>query len=449
MRFTNTKDPEYMEDQERISNRRSVKALIWVIAVLFIVFLLNLTGVFELSQKTVNFSLASAVTVFILLELIVRMDRYLTDRSCKYILLAFTLLLTGILTTLLNINAALALLIPMLLATQYRSERMTCCAIAGSCVIGLVYPVTAYCFGTFDLNYFSGFFETVFEMKILAASPSAFTEAENIGRLFLYLGLPQFLILAALGFFILSITRNRIEAADTAIHAKELDRDLATQQHTLDDLKRKALDSMADILENRDVITGEHVKRTVGVVQILTREMLKDPDSGMSIELAYDLVRSASLHDIGKIAISDNILNKPGELTDTEFDIIRTHPERSASIIEKALSGLSSESFMKTAVNTAMYHHERFDGQGYPCGLMGKDIPLEARIMAVADVYDALISERSYKKALTYDEVYAMVIGGMGSQFDPDLAEYFISARNDLEEFYMTINNTEKKEQKK
>ena len=135
---------------------------------------------------------------------------------------------------------------------------------------------------------------------------------------------------------------------------------------------------------------------------------------------------AAAMHDIGKIKIPDRILNKPGRLTDEEYDIMKKHSIYGAEIIRKAMGDIEETDYITVAYNIARYHHERYDGKGYPDGLKGEDIPLEARVMALADVYDALISERVYKKAFSVEKAKEIILDGSGTQFDPCLVPLFL-----------------------
>jgi len=133
------------------------------------------------------------------------------------------------------------------------------------------------------------------------------------------------------------------------------------------------------------------------------------------------------LHDVGKINVSDLILNKPGKLTPEEFEDMRRHAAEGEQIIGRIIAKTGEEDFLSHAKLFAGYHHERWDGTGYPCGLKGEDIPLQGRIMAIADVYDALISERPYKKAFTYEEAVKIIMEGRETQFDPVLTDLFFN----------------------
>ena len=154
-----------------------------------------------------------------------------------------------------------------------------------------------------------------------------------------------------------------------------------------------------------------------------------------------DVVRSAPLHDIGKINIPDEILNKPGKLTPEEFEIMKTHATAGKKIMEDAISTVQGENYLKEARNMAAYHHERWDGKGYPEGLHGEVIPLSARIMAVADVFDALTSPRVYKEAYPLDKALSIIKEEAGKQFDPRCVEVFMDSLPEVKVILKKYNN--------
>ena len=208
-------------------------------------------------------------------------------------------------------------------------------------------------------------------------------------------------------------------------------------------IQEQMLIGMAHMVENRDSNTGSHIKRTSKVVSILVDYLRKDKSLGLS-EFFYDsLVSAAPMHDIGKIAIEDRILRKPGRFTPQEYEEMKSHPEKGAMIVENLLTSIESPEFVKIASNVARYHHERFDGFGYPQKLKGNDIPFEARVMAIADVYDALVSKRCYKAEMSFNDAFAIIIEGMGTQFDPSLKDCFTACREKLEEYYGSLKEDE------
>ena len=192
-------------------------------------------------------------------------------------------------------------------------------------------------------------------------------------------------------------------------------------------IQRGVITALATVVEERDEDTGGHIVRCGDYVYGLIGKMMKlDKFSSCSDDYFRNVVLAAPLHDIGKIKIPDSVLNKPGKLTDKEYEIIKKHAVYGANIIKKTIYSLENKDYSDVAYNIAKHHHERYDGKGYPDGLAGEAIPLEARIMALADVYDALVSDRVYKKAMSKEEALAIIKEGQGTQFDPLLAELFI-----------------------
>jgi len=198
-------------------------------------------------------------------------------------------------------------------------------------------------------------------------------------------------------------------------------------------LQNSMVSVLSSIVENRDKLTGEHISRTTLFIKILIDEMIRrDLYADEMKNWDFDVViSSARMHDLGKITVTDLILNKPGKLTEGEYDIIKTHAVEGENIIDDIISKSGDEIFLQNAKLFAGNHHEWWDGTGYPRGLKGTDIPLQGRIMAVADVYDALVSERSYKKALTHKEAVEIILENKGKQFDPEIIDMFCEI-NDL-----------------
>ena len=200
----------------------------------------------------------------------------------------------------------------------------------------------------------------------------------------------------------------------------------------IETIQKNIISSMATVVEERDQNTGGHIARTENYVRLLIKNMKKEEEYANITEDFYtNVLLAAPMHDIGKIKISDSILNKPGKLTDEEFAVMKKHSEYGADIIRKTMQNVENEDYFTIACNIAKYHHERYDGKGYPEGLKGEDIPLEARMMALADVYDALISERVYKKPYSKETARKIIEEGKGTQFDPKLAKLFLKELQD------------------
>lgn len=212
--------------------------------------------------------------------------------------------------------------------------------------------------------------------------------------------------------------------------------DVQNRDSHIQAIQEQMILGMATMVESRDNNTGGHIKRTSEAIKIFVSEMRKDDAYRPMSNFFNALIKAAPMHDLGKIAVDDAILRKPGRFTDEEFETMKTHAEKGAAIVENLLKPVETEQLVAIARNVAHYHHERFDGTGYPNHLKGTNIPLEARIMAIVDVYDALVSRRSYKEKMSYAEAYEIIVDSMGTHFDPQLKKYFINSHRELQAFY-------------
>ena len=220
----------------------------------------------------------------------------------------------------------------------------------------------------------------------------------------------------------------------------QLEEEVAEKTKHVIEMQDKLVLGMATMVEGRDNSTGGHIKRTSDCIRILVEEIKKDNILGLDDVFCNNLIKAAPMHDLGKIAVDDIILRKPGRFTPEEFEIMKTHAAEGARIVAQILDGTDDQEFAKIAVNVAHYHHERWDGSGYPKGLKGEQIPLEARIMAIADVYDALVSKRVYKESMSFEDADKIIMEGMGKHFDKRLEQFYVAARPKLEEYYRTIS---------
>ena len=220
--------------------------------------------------------------------------------------------------------------------------------------------------------------------------------------------------------------RNHIELKRYRDRLEEL---VAERTRELARTQEAAIESMGTLAECRDPETGGHIRRTCGYVRLLAEALSETPRYAAELDYAtIDLLgKSAPLHDIGKVGIPDAILCKPGKLTAEEFEVMKQHPQLGRQAIMVAEKRLGGNSFLRFAREIAGTHHEKWDGTGYPQGLKGTDIPLPGRLMAVADVYDALISHRVYKPPMPHSEAVAIIRGESGRAFDPDIVAVFLA----------------------
>jgi putative two-component system response regulator len=218
------------------------------------------------------------------------------------------------------------------------------------------------------------------------------------------------------------------QTADLKYLNNNLQKTVDEKTKSIMDLQDVLLRTIAELVEYRDDITGRHIERTQRGIKILLTEIKKsnvyrEESRNWDIDL---LVQSCQLHDVGKIFVSDNILRKPGKLTKEEFEDVKVHTRIGKQIVEKVEILANENEFLKYAKIFAASHHEWWNGNGYPHGLKGNDIPLLGRIMAIMDVYDALVSIRPYKRAYSHEEAVRIISEGSGIQFDPSLVDVFI-----------------------
>lgn len=206
------------------------------------------------------------------------------------------------------------------------------------------------------------------------------------------------------------------------------------------------LTSLGSLAEYRDPETGEHIKRTQFIVQKLAEQLKNHPRFCQyikSVEYIDYYATAAPLHDIGKVGIHDEILHKPGKLTENERDIMMHHPKMGYDVLLEATKELNGNPMVRIAADMALGHHEHWDGTGYPNHLKGDQIPVGARMMAVADVYDALVSRRPYKEPYPHEVAVQEIINGKGTQFDPDVVDAFMNIVDQLPSIYEKFKDTE------
>ena len=216
---------------------------------------------------------------------------------------------------------------------------------------------------------------------------------------------------------------------------QDIKNELIENQKKISAMQDHMISGLASIVESRDTDTGGHITRTGAYVRIIAENARKE---GVYADILSDhyitLMRTlAPMHDIGKIVIPDSILKKPGKLTPEEFEIMKRHAAVGGTVVREVLNGVTDEEYLSLASDIATYHHEKWDGKGYPEGLSGEQIPLSARIMALADVFDALVSERCYKKPMPVEEAFKVIEEESGTHFDPNLVKVFLNHKDEFE----------------
>lgn len=389
-----------IKKNEEDANKSVAKVMLITIAVFTIVYALNLVGIFVIDKTAMMFAY---ITSAVLLTLPVILNRLLgtSNKALKYIYVAISALFLLIITTTLTYHTVVLYAYPIALAGMYFSRRMT----RFSTVITTVVTVLGQVLGFYldwrpDHNF------------------------DTLHRLIFFSILPRLLTLLSFAALLDLLTRRTSHLLEE--DAENYERQVIYSQDMIY--------GFATLVENRDENTGGHIRRTSVYSEMLANRLREKGVYSDIIDDAFIkyLSMAAPLHDIGKIAIPDSILCKPGKLTDEEFAVMKTHAEKGGEIIRSTFAHVADEKYRVMAYEVARYHHEKWNGKGYPEGLSGENIPLAARIMTVADVFDAVSEKRCYRDALPLDECFKIISDGIGRDFDPEAAKAFLEIRDDV-----------------
>lgn len=364
-----------------------------------VIYLLNIAGVFVIDSAPMSIAYFSSAVLLLLPQLINRLAGT-SSRKLKYIYVSFTALFILIITSVLTYHVVVVYAFPIAIAGMYFSKRVTRFSSVITLIVTTAGQFIAFFIGRTDDNF------------------------TTLRALVVYGVLPRFMILLCFAALLEHLT------ARTSALLKE-DSENYEQQVLY---SKNMIYGFASLVESRDESTGGHIKRT-GIYSSMLAEKLREKGIHSDI-ITEDFINCiatvAPLHDIGKISIPDNVLCKPGRLTDEEYAIMRSHSAKGGEIIKETLSLVSDENYRTMAYEVARFHHEKWNGKGYPDGLSGTDIPLAARIMAVADVFDAVSEKRCYREAMSLDQCFDIIAKGIGTDFDPDIAEAFLEMREEI-----------------
>ena len=361
------------------------------------------------------------IIIFIVHDRILKKEKSILEwNKYKYIIFILAYLGLLLIDVMLSFQAILLVVIPPLMAAQYRYNKRDWFIVLFSTIITI--PVViygSYLIGIADKNLLKNVAE-----EDLYDIPKRFESLEN-GRAFevlIHHVLPKVLCIVVVDLLLWAIVQRHSEMLNKQA---ELVHEVSEEAEKRSQLQTAVIDELATVIETRDVGTGEHVKRTKKYVRILATH-LAEKDKYRNIltpEVINKMETAAALHDIGKIAVSDTILLKPGRLTPEEFDKMKIHTTKGGELVKRFFEHFDENNFYEDAYDIALYHHEKWDGSGYPTGIKGEQIPLAARIMAIADVFDALTTKRVYKDAFTPDEAFDIIFKEAGTHFDPELVE--------------------------
>ena len=370
------------------------------------------------------------IIIFIVHDRILKKEKSILEwNKYKYVIFILAYLGLLLIDVMLSFQAILLVVIPPLMAAQYRYNKRDWFIVLFSTIITI--PVViygSYLIGIADKNLL----KNVAEEDLYDISKRF--ESLGNGRAFevlIHHVLPKVLCIVVVDLLLWAIVQRHSEMLNKQA---ELVHEVSEEAEKRNQLQTAVIDELATVIETRDVGTGEHVKRTKKYVRILATH-LAEKDKYHNIltpEVINKMETAAALHDIGKIAVSDTILLKPGRLTPEEFDKMKIHTTKGGELVKRFFEHFDENNFYEDAYDIALYHHEKWDGSGYPTGIKGEQIPLAARIMAIADVFDALTTKRVYKDAFTPEEAFDIIFKEAGTHFDPELVEVLKTIKDEF-----------------
>ena len=425
------------EEAERKANKFNLYFLVAVSFVAVVSIVLSIVRVFSAPLDILLSAFSSALSFF-LVPLIMYLihDKFMKKEHSilewnkfKYFIFIFAYIGLFILDIELSFQAALFIVIPPLMAAQYRYNKRDWTIVV--IVTLITVPVViygSYLVGIPDRNLLKTVAEEDFNE--LDARLQSLGNGRALEVLLHYV-LPKLLSVAVVEVIIATIV---IRHNSMLNKQAELAHEVSEEAEKREQLQTAVIDELASVIETRDVGTGEHVRRTKKYVRILATHLAEKEryHDILTPDVIDKMESAAALHDIGKIAVSDTILLKPGRLTPEEFDKMKVHTTKGGELVRTFFQHFTEEHFYEDAYDIAMYHHEKWDGSGYPMGLKGEEIPLAARIMAVADVFDALTSKRVYKDAFSPEEAFDIIFKEAGTHFDPELVEVLKTIKDEF-----------------
>ena len=400
--------------------------------------ILNELGLFTVTKYVMriiialsSFFYALPILIYWIHDKILRKNPSILRKShFKVTIITGAYLGTALMTIALSFHAVLLMVVPLLMASQYRSKRRMVVTVL--VITALLVPINVYgsfFFGMPDRNLLKGALPDE-EMNDVAKRFEVATPS-RMGELFLHYCLPSLLIILSIDALVIGITRRNDMMIRRQIELSE--RVQAEIEHT-NKVQGSVIEGLAGVIETRDSDTGDHVIRTKKYVGLICGWLRQDAVYAdvLDEKTVEKITNAAALHDIGKIAVSDTILLKPGKLTEEEFEKMKLHTEKGGEMVATILKQMDYEEFVEHAHDIALFHHEKWDGSGYPRGLKGEEIPLSARIMAIADVFDALVARRVYKEPMSPEKAFDLIVSESGTHFDPAIIDVLTHHRDEM-----------------
>lgn len=388
------------EKNETNANKSVAKVMQVTLAIFTVILILDYVNVFIITKSVMTTAyLVSAV--ILLLPTVLNHLVGASNKKLKYLYIILACLFIFLISSTLTFHVAVVYAYPIAIASMYFSSGLVVFSIILTILVTICGQILGYIFNfTPDLNFY------------------------NIHRLVIFGIIPRIFTTSAFASLLLLLTRR------TNKLLKYQEKDMKRISNFDNDM----LTAFASLVESRDKNTGGHIIRTRAYVKLIVNEMHNKNlyPKVINDEFIENIIKAAPLHDIGKIAIKDNVLQKEGKLTPEEFEEMKKHSIAGGDIIKENFSHIGNKAFRKTVYEVARFHHEKWNGRGYPDGLKGDEIPLCARIMTIADVFDAVSQKRCYREAMPIEECFDIIKNGSGVDFDPVIAEIFLSIKDEV-----------------
>ncbi len=415
------------------SNKFNLKALLFIVVIFIFIWVMNVLGIFINDVRLFRNAAIYMFPVIVAVCIYFKIAGFGRPEG-KYILLVSLVFIINVTYMFLTYHVVMVLLFPMIFAALYRRKSILRITYALNVIGVFIATPLSYTRGLCDANtvlmttgYLSEFIELFPTMEPIVVTPVVSLE--------LFYALPRCLIMLGVIPLLTHITVVIDQQTNKVLEEQEKNLKLSREQQ---EIQEKIIFSLSNIIESRDQITGDHIHNTSEYVAFIAGKLLEEgafPDV-LTPEYADLAVKAAPLHDVGKIQVSDTILCKPGRLTPDEFEKVKFHTDYGKEIMAEIIGDIEDSDYLEVASEMAFSHHERYDGKGYPLGLGDEQIPLCARIMAVADVLDALLSKRHYKDAYSLEKTKEIMSEEFGKQFDPVVLSALLDNWDEFAELY-------------
>jgi len=396
-----------LRGNEKEANRIVARVMLVTFIIFTFIYLLNVVGIFIIEPWVMNTAYVLSAIVLLTPTVLVNLLKW-ESGAVKYICVVGAALFITVISITLTYHVVVLYVYPIAIAGIYFSKKLNIIATALTAVGVSAAQVIAFYVDTQQDDNFTEFYDMI-----------------------VFGVIPRALVLIAMAVIFTMLCTRTVSLLSRLIGTTE----------KLSAYHKEMIMGFATLVENKDGSTGGHIRRTSMYVRLLAIELRKRGfyKDILTDEYVENLCNAAPMHDIGKIAVPDVILQKPGKLTEEEFEAIKKHAPRGSEIIMETFGHLEDKEYTKMAYEVARYHHEKWNGRGYPEGLSRKEIPLCARIMAIADVFDAISMKRCYRDAMPLDKCFDIIREGSGQDFDPIMVEVFLDIRDKVEEIHKEI----------